>query len=309
MEKEEYARNINHFLNKLTKEFVKKAKTKVHLEGVILTGSFASWIKTKGAHEPSWGGIPDVNYYPLVRGKEEEIVIAEEILQQSISKIIDSFKKKGLRYNILLDLHPFSISNYLPVFDKDIINLQLTTRMINLALTERYPRYSWHGWIGKYLREVKRDKIWLKYMYLGMLSYGNILQILPLYTRDREHLFDESYRYLKEILKDGASLALTNEESEKGELYKILGNWRNRITPLYRERYGKEAANISILTKKIDENYILYRKTFKNPMKLIKMGIKLRSIVFEKGFKKRMKEIVGEKGDIPEIFEELPLWW
>lgn len=325
MKKNEYANKINMFITKLTREFVKN-KRWIDLKCVFLTGSFASWLKERGSHEPSWKALPDVNYYPLIEGTEEDIITVENLLLETIFNVTKILKEEeGLQYNIVIDLHPFTISPYKPVFELDIINIQLTTRIVNLTLKEMYPLYSWYGWLDNYIvvypqnddplqelthmKELKRDGIWLRNMYLALLSYRNVLQILPLYTREKCHIFDESFRYLKELMKDGVSLTLTEEEYERGLFYKILDEWRNKIVPFYTERYGEEAAKIISLIRTLDENYVSCRENIEDPTQLIKAGLTLDNILFEQGFKKRLREIPIEKKELDGIFQDLPLWW
>ena len=320
--KEKYGKMIEDFILNLTHNFINKLKTKEKLEGIILTGSFASWLRGKKTHQPSWKVVPDVNYYPLINGTEEDIIYIGHVLFTSITETIKNYVKNyGLQYNIILDLHPFSISSFKPIFKDNIINVQLTTRVINLRQKDRYPDYSWYGWTTNYIvlypkdienkdllrfyyTKPKRDKIWIRNMYLALLSYGNVLQVLPLYTSDNEHLIFESYRYLKEISKDGVSLALTNNEFENGKFYEIITQWKNKISDFYRERYGKDAADIIELLVDMEDNYIKYVKDYP-PISLIKKCIKLRNIVFERGFKGRLKELDPKN----EIFLNLPLWW
>jgi hypothetical protein len=142
-------------------------------------------------------------------------------------------------------------------------------------------------------------------MYLALLSYGNVLQVLPLHTSDKEHIIFEGYRYLKEIAKDGISLALTNDEFKNGKLYEIITQWKDRAINFYRNRYGEEAADIVKLLLYLDENYITYVEKYDNPVELLKKAVKLRNIVFKKGFNVRLKEIDPKN----EVFIDLPLWW
>jgi len=319
-----YGRLIKEFIWDLTHNFLNKFKEEVKnkLIGIIITGSFAAWLKGKEKHQPSWTSVPDVNYYLLIEGLEEDIPQMEYMLHLSIIETLKNKQSDKFNYNVILDLHPFSISSSKPIFKDGFINIQLTTRVINLSQKDRYPDYSWYGWSTNYIvlyakdgedKELlksyyikpKRDKIWLRNMYLCLLSYGNILQILPLYTLDKEHLIFETYRYLKEITKDGVALALTNDEFERGELYKIITKWKEKTPELYKERYGKKAAEIVELLINIDENYQEYLKNCQYPVHLIKKGIELRNIVFEKGFKERLKEIDPNN----KIFLNLPLWW
>jgi hypothetical protein len=324
IEELEYGNIIKDFIYTLNNEFIDRveANYKSNLKAIILTGSFASWLKGKRGHKPSWSAIPDVNYYPIIRGSERDIISFSHILRISIDEVVKKFSKNESKYkcNILLDLHPFSISPTKPIFESNVINIQLTTRIINLDLYHRYPDYSWYGWCSNYillyphnkdLKEIislipkfpKRDEIWLRNMYLALLSYGNVLHMLPLYTLDHEHLFYEAYKYLKELAKDGVSIALTNEEFQRGELYAIITDWRNKIVNFYMDRYGKEAARIVGLLVDIDENYFQCLKRI-DPIILIKDCITLRDLIFEKHFK-RMKEILINTT----IFDDLPLWW
>jgi hypothetical protein len=325
MDEKEYGNRINVFISNLTNEFIKNLKPhqRNNLKAIILTGSFASWLKGKKNSRPSWSVVPDVNYYPFIRGAEEDIIQFGYILHKSIKTTTKKLQKENRHnYNIILDLHPFSISSSKPIFKRKVINIQLTTRIINLDLYERYPDYSWFGWYNNYLvlypniveiknilpfsiTHPKRDERWLRNMYLALLSYGNVLQVLPLYTIDKEHIIFEVYRYLKEIAKDGVSIALTNEEFKSGKLYTIITNWRNKIINFYKERYGKEASSIVKLLVDMDKNYAWYLKTFQDPTTLIEKAILLRNIVFEKGVKRRLKEIPLKKV----MFESLPLWW
>mgnify|MGYP001626201624 CR=1 FL=1 len=324
----EYGELIKNFITLLTDNFVSRLelesiKKKEKLNAIILTGSFASWLKGNKQHQPSWKVVPDVNYYLLIKGSEEDIIYFGHLLYVSINETIrDVSKNSRYNYNVVLDLHPFSISPSKPLFRKDIINIQLTTRVINIAQKNLYPDYSWYGWYINHIvvypknypkekiplfdcPQLERNKIWLRNMYLALLSYGNVLQVLPLYTSDKEHIIFEVYRYLKEIVKDGISLALTNEEFKNGKLYEIISQWKDKSIDLYKERYGKEAAEIVELLIQMEKNYLTYVKRCNNPVELIAKAIKLRNIVFEKGLKARIKEIDPEN----KIFMDLPWWW
>jgi hypothetical protein len=143
----EYGKLIEKFITFLTNNFVNRTERKEKLKAIILTGSFASWLKGNKKHQPSWKVVPDVNYYPLIEGADEDIIYFENILYTSIDKTIRNLlEKTGNNYNVILDLHPFSISPSKPLFRKNIINIQLTTRIINISQKELYPDYSWYGW-------------------------------------------------------------------------------------------------------------------------------------------------------------------
>lgn len=316
-----YGELIEKFILDLTDNFLNRLELqwKEKLKAIILTGSFASWLKGNKKHQPSWKVVPDVNYYPLIKGSEEDIIYFGHILYAIINETVkDLSKNTRYKYNIILDLHPFSISPLKPQFKQNVVNIQLTTRIINIAQRERYPDYSWYGWCTNHIvlypkgkksicegSQLNRDKTWLRNMYLALLSYGNVLQVLPLYTSDKEHIIFEGYRYLKEIVKDGISLALTNDEFKNGKLYEIITQWKDKAINFYRNRYGEEAADIVKLLLYLDENYITYVGKCDNPVELVKKAIKLRNIVFKKGFKARLEEIDPKN----KIFADLPLWW
>lgn len=315
---------IKRFIEILTEVLVQNS----HIENInekliniFLTGSIISQLESKKIRM-----LPDINYYLLIRGTGEDIILFHYLLHKSIieaTRIISN--NMMIKVNVMLDLHPFSISYNKPIFKENIINIQLTTRAINVSQKNLYPDYSWYGW---YLNHIilypengndilktipisppNRDIIWLRNMYLALLSYGNVLQILPLYSLDKEHLFYETYKYLKEMLKDGIALALTNQEFQEGKLHKILhGNWVEKIVSFYEERYGNEATEIVEQFVKIEEDYFSNVNVI-DPLWLLRQAFKLRDILFNKGFMARLREFSVDGRMLEEMLNSLPLWW
>ena len=107
----------------------------------IVTGSYADWLKNPdGVSAPSWNALPDINLYVLVSGSEEEQIVAE----YELGLLYKQMMEKNKEINLLLDLHPFSRSVGTIVLDR--LNLQLTSRIINMKDISKYPDYCWYGW-------------------------------------------------------------------------------------------------------------------------------------------------------------------
>ena len=297
-------------------------ETHDRLEGIMLTGSFSAWLKSQGNHCPSWSAIPDVNIYPLSHGSITNIIKVEQTLMKCLGDTIQGFRAEGRPITVLIDMHPFSISTYEFKDHTESIQLQLTSRVINLDMADAYPPYCWHGWLSNnILLYKKHDRIlekvlhrgnlrqdgeWLRSMYLALVSYGNVLQMLPMFTGSKPHLFDEAYRYSKEITKDGFSIVLTQDEYRAGKSFELLHGWKNQCREFYLEKYGVEAHEIVSRFIDIDENYMRCRLEM-DPYDLIEKNLRLREIVFER-FKEKLNELKNDV-NFMDAFKEMPLWW
>lgn len=287
--------------------------TSLTLEGIILTGSMASYLKNRfGSHHPSWLGIPDVNFYVFTNDSPSEQVKANYYLAESLNEL-----KLSEEVNLLIDIHPSN--NSLRVPDETKLNIQLTTRVISLDNPSVIADYCWKGWKSNYctlfpknskfdkldaiLKNTKRDEHWLKHMYLALVSYGNQLLLSPLVDLTNINLrtFDEGFRYLKEIAKDGVQIGVTDKEFESGLHEKIIKEWRYKISDFYEQRYGLNAKEIINHLNHIDDNYWDARRETNAGLRIISKALELREIVFEKGFKQRVLEFSNSKADIKDI--------
>lgn len=325
IDKNELSDHIEYFISELTVELVEE--TPVEWEGIFLSGSFASWLREDSSYEPSWAGIPDVNYYPVIDADETEMVRAAHELSAAVWRTETRVNKEtDVTYEIMIDLHPYSITPTTPTPEEGVVNLQLTTRTINKRYPDRYAAHCWHGWKSNYhvltpeggdpledideAANIVRNEQWLMHRYLGMLSYGNALQILPYYTQDPKHLFDGAFRYMKEIMKDGATIGLSGEEYQYGKLWDLFENWDDVIFDYYEERFGEEAAAIVREAHEIENNYWECRKRpLEEQFELISDGIRLKNIIVERGFQKRIDEVTEEYDSVERAFSTLPLWW
>ncbi|MBI5000539.1 MAG: hypothetical protein HZB92_03295 [Euryarchaeota archaeon] len=150
-------------------------------------------------------------------------------------------------------------------------------------------------------------------MYLALTSYGNILQILPLFylPLNRIGIFDEGYRYLKEIAKDGVTISLSKEEYESGESFKLIKNWRYDLPSFYREKYGGEAEKLILKLITIENDYFYSRSKCREPIDIVIDALKLRRIIFQHGFINRIDELFPKthKQVLLKCFREMPSWF
>lgn len=282
----------------------------------IVTGSYADWLKNPdGVSAPSWNALPDVNLYVLVSGSEEEQIIAE----YELGLLYKQMMEKNKEINLLLDLHPFSRSVGTIVLDR--LNLQLTSRIINMKDISKYPDYCWYGWKSNYfvlylkgedalekldVSSPKRDLAWLKHMHMAFASYSNVMHMIALSSTsvDSLEIFDEAYRYCKEVMKDGISLGIPISAEENFN-YSVIKKWKDKSDTFYGEYYGSHERSIVEHILMIEKDYFSYR-TSEQAKHLLTDFFTLKNFVYEKGFKARMLEIQKIQND---TLVSLPLWY
>lgn len=282
----------------------------------IVTGSYADWLKNPdGVSAPSWNALPDINLYVLVSGSEEEQIVAE----YELGLLYKQMMEKNKEINLLLDLHPFSRSVGTIVLDR--LNLQLTSRIINMKDISKYPDYCWYGWKSNYfvlylkgedalekldVSSPKRDLAWLKHMHMAFASYSNVMHMIALssISVDSLEIFDEAYRYCKEVLKDGISLGIPISAEENFN-YSVIKKWKDKSDTFYGEYYGSHERSIVEHILMIEKDYFSYR-TSEQAKHLLTDFFTLKNFVYEKGFKARMLEIQKMQND---TLVSLPLWY
>lgn len=282
----------------------------------IVTGSYADWLKNPdGVSAPSWNALPDINLYVLVSGSEEEQIVAE----YELGLLYKQMMKKNKEINLLLDLHPFSRSVGTIVLD--CLNLQLTSRIINMKDISKYPDYCWYGWKSNYfvlyskgedalekldVSSPKRDLAWLKHMHMAFASYSNVMHMIALssISVDSLEIFDEAYRYCKEVMKDGISLGIPISAEENFN-YSVIKKWKDKSDTFYGEYYGSHERSIVEHILMIEKDYFSYR-TSEQAKHLLTDFFTLKNFVYEKGFKARMLEIQKMQND---TLVSLPLWY
>lgn len=282
----------------------------------IVTGSYADWLKNPdGVSAPSWNALPDINLYVLVSGSEEEQIVAE----YELGLLYKQMMEKNKEINLLLDLHPFSRSVGTIVLDR--LNLQLTSRIINMKDISKYPDYCWYGWKSNYfvlyskgedalekldVSSPKRDLAWLKHMHMAFASYSNVMHMIALssISVDSLEIFDEAYRYCKEVMKDGISLGIPISAEENFN-YSVIKKWKDKSDSFYGEYYGSHERSIVEHILMIEKDYFNYR-TSEQAKHLLTDFFTLKNFVYEKGFKVRMLEIQKMQND---TLVPLPLWY
>lgn len=282
----------------------------------IVTGSYADWLKNPdGVSAPSWNALPDINLYILVSGSEEEQIVAE----YELGLLYKQMMEKNKEINLLLDLHPFSRSVGTIVLDR--LNLQLTSRIINMKDISKYPDYCWYGWKSNYfvlyskgedalekldVSSPKRDLAWLKHMHMAFASYSNVMHMIALssISVDSLEIFDEAYRYCKEVMKDGISLGIPISAEENFN-YSVIKKWKDKSDTFYGEYYGSHERSIVEHILMIEKDYFSYR-TSEQAKHLLTDFFTLKNFVYEKGFKARMLEIQKMQND---TLVSLPLWY
>ena len=277
---------------------------------VIIAGSYADWLKNQsGVSSPSWKAIPDINIYVLV-----DATPAEEIdAMTALGNIYRDIAKTHKDISLLLDLHPFSISVGTVV---PFQTLQVTSRVLNI--NGCFPDYCWFGWKSNYIHLLgtdilasmeishpKRDILWLKHMHMAFSSYSNVMYMIALSSMKTDSLvrFDESYRYLKEVIKDGISLGLPISDYPEFD-YSVIKEWKDKTDNFYMKFYGPEEASIVKHVLEIEQNYFEYR-TDENADVLQREFCTLHAAVYEKGFKARCSELCNNVNE----FTEIPKWY
>lgn len=282
----------------------------------IVTGSYADWLKNpNGVSCPSWNALPDINLYVLVSGSEEEQIVAE----YELGLLYKQMMEKNKEVNLLLDLHPFSRS--VGTIVPHCLNLQLTSRIINMKDISKYPDYCWYGWKSNYfvlyskgkdeleklsISSPKRDLAWLKHMHMAFASYSNVVHMIALssISVDSLEIFDEAYRYCKEVMKDGISLGIPISAEENFN-YSVIKKWKDKSDTFYGEYYGSHEKAIVEHILMIEKDYFSYR-TNEQAKHLLTDFFALKNSVYEKGFKARMLEIQKMQND---TLVPLPLWY
>lgn len=283
----------------------------------IVTGSYADWLKNpNGVSCPSWNALPDINLYVLISGSEEEQIEAE----YHLGLLYKSMMQKNEKVNILLDLHPFSrsIGTILP----NCLNLQLTSRVINTQNMQKYPDYCWYGWKSNYfvlfskgsddvLKQLdvpspKRDFVWLKHMHMAFASYSNVVHMIALSSIavNPLEIFDEAYRYCKEVMKDGISLGIPISVGEDFN-YSIIKKWKDKCDKFYEEYYGSDEKFIVERILAIEKDYFSYRDETYAKQLLVDF-FTLKNFVYNKGFMARLEEIQKLQNN---TLVPLPLWY
>jgi hypothetical protein len=313
---------VSSVINRIVNAAAEKAQKKeIPLHSLFVTGSYASWLRDpEGLHHPSWESIPDVNLYACIDGDETDLLAMESVLGESAADTSAGMETA----NLILDLHPFALTSGEVRPSK--VNIQLTLRVLNLAQPGRWPDYSWAGWMSNYVAlypagrypfndlvppKPERNAVWLRHMYLALCSYGNILHMLALsgFRFREEYLFDEAFRYLKEISKDGFGLGVPLDHDESVDITAFIAQWRYKSVDFYKKYYGTEAAAVIEEFVRVENNYFSQRST-KRANELLESAIRLRGIVFEKGFLRRLKEWESRNRlNGREIFSVMPLWY
>lgn len=259
----------------------------------IVTGSYADWLKNpNGVSCPSWNALPDINLYVLVSGSEEEQIVAE----YELGLLYKQMMEKNKEVNLLLDLHPFSRS--VGTIVPHCLNLQLTSRIINMKDISKYPDYCWYGWKSNYfvlyskgkdeleklsISSPKRDLAWLKHMHMAFASYSNVVHMIALssISVDSLEIFDEAYRYCKEVMKDGISLGIPISAEENFN-YSVIKKWKDKSDTFYGEYYGSHEKAIVEHILMIEKDYFSYR-TNEQAKHLLTDFFALKNSVYEKG--------------------------
>ena len=227
--------------------------------------------------------------------------------------------EKNKEVNLLLDLHPFSRS--VGTIVPHCLNLQLTSRIINMKDISKYPDYCWYGWKSNYfvlyskgkdeleklsISSPKRDLAWLKHMHMAFASYSNVVHMIALssISVDSLEIFDEAYRYCKEVMKDGISLGIPISAEENFN-YSVIKKWKDKSDTFYGEYYGSHEKAIVEHILMIEKDYFSYR-TNEQAKHLLTDFFALKNSVYEKGFKARMLEIQKMQND---TLVPLPLWY
>lgn len=132
-----------------------------------------------------------------------------------------------------------------------------------------------------------------------------VLKILSKFSYDlltNEVVFDEIYRYLKEISKDGMSLAVSvNQEFN----YLDIKNWKSSLPEFYEKYYDENARKVIERLEYYEQNYFEVRKSIPISQIASEFAI-LLDIIYEKGFMERKNQLLKTlKNDI----FTMPLWY
>lgn len=310
---EQKIQKMDKFLQELKSEVEQsKAFQNGELISVIVTGSYAAYKLDPKLGNINLAGVPDINIYGIVNqdnyGHLRIALDYANVLRRVSQKSED---------NIMLDLHPFYKSYGNIVEDK--FNLQITSRIINAKNIDQYPITFWEGWQScfyelctnqkNYFRDLKfkefvRDKKWLTDMYMALSSYNNAVHMAVAsgMYENRQHIFTEVHRYIKEVLKDGISIGIPLTEKYD---YKKIKAWKKDLIGFYVKYYGEECKEIILKIKDIDDNYFDYYSSC-DVESLLKLFAELLDLVFNKGLCIRKQEILSDNDN---LFNLLPLWY
>ena len=292
---------IDEFLSELKCRFM-ESEIYSHKDfcSFIITGSYAWWLQSREYGEPSWKSIPDLNLYVLINGdNSSHLSIAYEL-----AKLYKQIAQK-IGINLLLDLHPFYKSY--GIIDENALNLQLTTRVLNVKDTEQYPECFWYGWKSCYVEicgkggsfwdgvgigSLKRDKKWLVCMHHAIESYNNAVHmaVLSAMFENDEIIFDEIYRYIKEVLKDGISLAIPIAEQFD---FSQIKTYKHDLSDFYSRHYGEATVKIVNEMEAFENNYFVARK-HTSIRHMAMLFSELLECVYKKGFLARKNELMPE---------------
>lgn len=215
------------------------------VDTVYLTGSYI-----RGTANPS---RPNVNVYFIARPGHTRTVRVE--LGRVLMGIRAELRSRGV--DLAVDCHPFTISQRDPAW-LDGPLLTLTTKVLDgAAAAQRYgmaPTIGL-GWyrshrvlVGRpdalevFGRPPRRDLDWLHGAHQALTYYRNILDHLPWAldsTDNAARLFEESFRYAEESMRDGVHIGLSDDELAAGENIAVLFDWAGRGREFYRDRYGQ----------------------------------------------------------------------
>ncbi len=306
---------IKSFLDDFKTEFQNSNIVKhTAFKSLVVIGSYADWIKNPNSNiSPSWKSVPDINIYIIIDGDESDHLI----ISNELASIYKKFVNKN-EINFLLDLHPF-FKSYGNVYE-DRLNLQLTTRVINTHNPYVYPDYCWLLWKVSYLvlcgdndpfkfftkTSALRDERWIRYMYMAISSYSNAVHMsaLSYMFESDEFVFDEIYRYTKEIIKDGISLGIPIKDNDDFDYY-IVKKWKSSLPEFYEKHYGPKAKEIILKILSYESNYFECRKTI--PIKtFLKDFADLKNIIYTNGFLNRLNELHLSDNNFLKV---LPLWY
>lgn len=292
---------IDKFLSELKRCFMEsEIYSNKDFCSFIITGSYASWLQSRECGEPSWKSIPDLNLYVLIDSDNGSHLNIAYILAKLYGQIA---KKIGL--NLLLDLHPFYKSY--GIINENMLNIQLTTRVLNVRDTEQYPECFWYGWksccveiCGKGesvwdnvgIGTPKRDKKWLICMHHALESYNNAvhMSVMSAMFETDEVIFDEIYRYIKEVLKDGISLAISIGQQFD---FSHIKTYKHDLSTFYGRHYGKEMVKIVNEMEAFENNYFAARKQT-SIRYMATLFSELLECVYKKGFLARQNELMPE---------------
>lgn len=218
------------------------------VDTVYLTGSYVRRTANPAR--------PNVNVYVIATAGHARTVRADLGRQLVAARA----ELRSLCVDLAVDCHPFTISQRDPDWlDRPL--LTLTTKVLDgAAAAQRYGMATTIGlgWsrshrvlVGRpdaldvFGQPPVRDLDWLHGAHQALTYYRNLLDHLPWSVDSTKHaarLFEESFRYSEEALRDGVHIGLTDDELTAGENITILFDWASRGRDFYRDRYGEAGA-------------------------------------------------------------------